>query len=65
MLSKRWSYIFSNATESITYIAKVYQDEKTPAEPHITTNLLVAGTYIPSVDRQQNSSAQNLYLAFV
>ena len=65
MLGKRWSYIFSTATESITYITKVYQDEKTLAEPHITTNLLVAGIYIPSVDRQQNSSPQNLYLAFV
>jgi hypothetical protein len=54
MLRKRRSYIFGTATESMTYIAKVYQDEKAPAEPHTTTNVLVAGTYIPSVDRQQN-----------
>jgi hypothetical protein len=65
MLSKRRSYIFSTATESMTYIAKVYQDENAPAEPHTTTNVLVTRTYIPSVDRQQNSSPQNHYLTFI
>jgi hypothetical protein len=55
----------STATESMTYIAKVCQDEKAPAESHTTTNVLVAGTYIPSVDRQQNSSSQNHYLTFI
>jgi len=65
MLSKRRSYIFRTATESKTYIAKVYQDEKAPAEPHTITNVLVAGAYISSVHRQQNSLPQNHYLTFV
>jgi hypothetical protein len=29
------------------------------------TNVLVAGTCIPTVDRQQNSSPQNHYLTFI
>jgi len=49
----------------MTYIAKVYQDEKAPVEPHTVTNVLVHETYIPSVDRQQNSSPQNHYLTLV
>jgi len=65
MLSKRRSYICSTATESMTYITKVYQDEKAPAEPHSITNVLVAGAYVPSVHRQQNSLPQNHYLTFV
>jgi len=65
MLSKRSRCIFSTATESMTYIAKVYQDEKGPADPHTMTSVLVAGMYIPSVDRQQNSSPQNHYLTFI
>jgi len=36
----------------MTYVTKVYQDEKAPAEPHTTINVLVAGTYIPSVDNK-------------
>jgi hypothetical protein len=39
-------------------VAKVHQDEK--AEPHTTTNVLVTGTQISSVDRQA-SSPQNHY----
>jgi hypothetical protein len=49
----------------MTYITKVYQDEKAPAEPHSITNVLVAGAYVPSVHRQQNSLPQNHYLTFV
>jgi hypothetical protein len=49
----------------MTYVAKVYQDEKALVETHTIRNVLVAETYIPSVDREQNSSPQNHYLTFV